>query len=167
MYSHSRFIIQLGVRHTNATYEYSLKGRWPEERYKALLEALQDVLSLLSQLSHVMTQLDKPWRQALLQRTRLSDANFLADVLAVISMCSGSLRAGLPIPQITPGPLVAKFRLGKIRGIDLPTDLSDALPSIVTPETLESDEYMKYALGVSTTFSVPAQFSHLSLDAAV
>jgi hypothetical protein len=74
-----------------------------------LLETLQDLLSLLAQLNHVLAQLDRPWRKALLERTRLSDPVFLGDVLAILTMCSTGLRAGSPLPQITPSPLVARF----------------------------------------------------------
>jgi hypothetical protein len=63
----------------------------------------------MSQLNHVLCQLDRPWRKALLDRTRLSDPVFLGDVLAVITMTSTALHAGTPLPQITPSPLVARF----------------------------------------------------------
>ena len=76
---------------------------------QALLESLQDLLSLFSQLDHVLCQLDRPWRKALLDRTRLSDPMFLSDVLAVLTMCSTALRSGTPLPQITPSPLIARF----------------------------------------------------------
>ena len=103
---------QMKVRHNNAAHEYSLQGRWPEERYKALQEALQDLFALLAQLRHVHSLLDRPWRQALVQRTRLRDLTFLGDVLAVVSMCSSALRSGTPLPQITPSPLVERFVSG-------------------------------------------------------
>ncbi|KAK8861286.1 hypothetical protein IAR55_002105 [Kwoniella newhampshirensis] len=155
---------KLGARHANATYEYSLRGQWPEERYRALLDTLQDTLSLLSQLNHVVTQLDRPWRKALMDRTRLSDPMFLGDVLSVLSMCSTALRAGTALPQITPSPLVARFRMGKTKGLDLPHDPTDQhgeLPSLVTVDVLESDNYMRYALGITTTFSLVARLDRI------
>lgn len=126
---------KLGLRHANAGREYSLRGRWPEERYRALLEALQDSLSLLSQLNHILNQLERPWRRALLDRTRLSDLTFLGDITAVIALCSTSLRAGSPLPQITPSPLVARFRAGRYQGFAVP-DPADfgEVPSVVTVE---------------------------------
>ncbi|WVQ74377.1 hypothetical protein IAR50_003978 [Cryptococcus sp. DSM 104548] len=155
---------KLGARHINATREKSLRGKWPEERYKALFETLQDTLSLLSQLNHVLTQLDRPWRKALLDRTRLSDPVFLGDVLVVLSMCSTALRAGSSLPQITPSPLVARFRMGKTKGLDLPldpTDQSNELPSLVTVDVLESENYMRYALGITTTFSLVSRLDRI------
>ncbi|WVR04089.1 hypothetical protein IAU60_001088 [Kwoniella sp. DSM 27419] len=155
---------KLGARHANASLEYSLRGQWPEERYKALLDTLQDLLSLLSQLNHVLTQLDKPWRRALLDRTRLSDPTFLGDVLSVLSMCSTALRAGTALPQITPSPLVARFRMGKTKGLDLPhdpTDPSSDLPSLVTVDVLESENYLRYALGITTTFSLISRLDRI------
>ncbi|WRT65402.1 uncharacterized protein IL334_002345 [Kwoniella shivajii] len=155
---------KLGARHNFAASEYSLRGQWPEERYKALLDTLQDIFSLLSQLNHVLTQLDRPWRKALLDRTRLSDPIFLGDVLAVLSMCSTALRAGTALPQITPSPLVARFRMGKTKGLDLPhdpTDQSGELPSLVTVDVLESDNYLRYALGITTTFSLISRLDRI------
>lgn len=97
------------ARHQNALHEYSLKGRWPEERYSALQAAISDLLALLAQLRHVYLQLDRPWRKALLERTRFSDLRFLGDVLAVLSMCSTALQSATALPQITPSPLVERF----------------------------------------------------------
>ncbi|WWC59927.1 uncharacterized protein I303_102489 [Kwoniella dejecticola CBS 10117] len=155
---------KLGARHNFASNEYSLRGQWPEERYKALLDTLQDLFSLLSQLNHVLTQLERPWRKALLDRTRLSDPTFLGDILAVLSMCSTALRAGTALPQITPSPLVARFRMGKTKGLDLPhdpTDPSGELPSLVTVDVLESDNYLRYALGITTTFSLISRLDRI------
>lgn len=104
------------------------------------------MLSLLSQLNHVLCQLERPWRKALLDRTRLSEPVFLGDILAVVSMCSTGLRSGNALPQITPSPLVARFvsatwsaradeqRMGKTKGLDIPHDpaAQGELPSLVT-----------------------------------
>jgi hypothetical protein len=107
--------IQMAPRHQNALHEYTFKGRWPEERYQALQVAVSDLLALMAQLRHVYLQLDRPWRKALLERTRLNDLRFLGDVLAVLSMSGTALRSGTALPQITPSPLVERFvsALGK------------------------------------------------------
>jgi len=99
----------MAARHQNALHEYSFKGRWPEERYQALQTAVSDLLALLAQLRHVLLQLDRPWRKALLERTRLNDLRFLGDVLAVLTMSGTALRSGTALPQITPSPLVERF----------------------------------------------------------
>jgi hypothetical protein len=70
-----------------------------------------------------------------LQRTRLSDSQFIGDLLAVIceflacpefiaslftstetdaararsAMCASALKSGTPLPQVTPGPLVERL----------------------------------------------------------
>jgi len=100
---------KMGVRHANAAKELSLRGRWPQERYAGLLTALLETESLLAQLNHLLPQMDARWRRALMARTRMADPLFLGDVLAVISMTAAALKAATPLPQITPGPLVAKY----------------------------------------------------------
>lgn len=57
---------------------------WISADLKALLDCQVDLMSLLSQLNHVLSQLERPWRKALLERTRLIDPSFIGDVLAVI-----------------------------------------------------------------------------------
>jgi hypothetical protein len=99
----------LGIRHNNAKKEFSIRGEWPEERYRGLMNTLIETMSLLSQLNHLLPQMDWKWRKAFLMRTRMNDPLFLGDVLAIISMSSTALRVGSPLPQITPGPLVAKY----------------------------------------------------------
>lgn len=73
------------------------------------MNTLVETMSLLAQFNHLLPQMDVKWRRALLSRTRMSDPLFLGDVLAVISMTSAALNAGTPLPQITPGPLIAKY----------------------------------------------------------
>jgi hypothetical protein len=164
----------MGVRHVNASNELSVRGRWPQERYQGLLNTLVETMSLLAQLNHLLPQLDVRWRRALLARTRMADPLFLGDVLAVISMTSAAL---------TPGPLVAKYvscgtkrhierqdadgqHMNKYKGLDLPADpahhYQEDLPTHVTVEVLESDDYMRYALGVTVSYALMAR-----LDAMV
>ena len=116
-------LAKLANRHANAKFEYSLRGRWPEERYKvsqcvdgvmliafqALMEAVRDALMSLHQLHHVLSQLDRPWRKVLLNRIQFDNPAFLGDILAVFSMCSTALASGTALPQITPSPLVARL----------------------------------------------------------
>jgi len=181
----------MAARHQNALHEYSFKGRWPEERYQALQTAVSDLLALLAQLRHVLLQLDRPWRKALLERTRLNDLRFLGDVLAVLTMSGTALRSGTALPQITPSPLVERFvslinlvgiglnsledweiqrnsasRLGEFRG----PHVSDCgrcvlwnLNGLGTtyPLVLESEAYMRFAVGVTTTFSIMARLDRI------
>ncbi len=143
-----RKLAKTGMKHEAIKFEFSLKGRWPIERYqvsprevcnvtnfandprlhKALHDVCVDMVALLSQMHHVMAGMPYPWRRALLERVKLLDHRFLGECLAVISksgtarvrlsgtevgfyvaMCSTSLRAGTPLPQITPGPLVERL----------------------------------------------------------
>ena len=60
------------------SYELSLRGVWPLERYEALKGTLMDLTALLSQLQFVLTTLTLPWRRALLKRTRLMDVRFVS-----------------------------------------------------------------------------------------
>lgn len=150
-------LTKLGVRHAMAKKELSLRGAWPEDAYQGLQNTLVETMSLLAQFNHLLPQMPPNWRKALLLRTRMCDALFLGDVLAVISMASSALRAATPLPQITPGPLIAKYHMNRYKGIELPRDPAEVhedMPTLVTADVLASDDYMRYALGVSTIYAL-------------
>lgn len=117
---------------------------------------------LLSHLLSIVERLEPAWCRAFLRRTRLLDADFQGDVLAVISenyclpcrsladfvlsaMISNSLRSGQPLPQITPCPLLDRFMI-KHHGLDvIHPDAEDddyGIPRTMTIETLKSEQYL-------------------------
>lgn len=119
-------------------HQTSLKSSSPQ----ALQDVCVDIVALLSQMHHVLAGMPYPWRRALLERVKLLDHRFLGECLAVISefevslrpwqrsgdgpypaMCSTSLRAGTPLPQITPGPLVERLVSAPCEGSRIPTDI--------------------------------------------
>lgn len=157
-------LTKLGVRHGMAERELSLRGAWPKDAYQGLQNTLVETMSLLAQFNHLLPQMPPNWRKALLLRTRMCDPIFLGDVLAVISMTSSALRAATPLPQITPGPLIAKYHMNRYKGLDLPKDpaeVHDDMPTFVTVEVLESDNYMRYALGVSTIYALMSRLDSI------
>ncbi|BEI80174.1 hypothetical protein CcaverHIS002_0107030 [Cutaneotrichosporon cavernicola] len=149
-------LTKLGMRHEFAQKELSLRGTWPKDAYGGLQAILVETMSLLAMFNHLLPQMPPTWRKALLLRTRMCDPLFLGDVLAVISMTSSALRAAAPLPQITPGPLVAKYHMNRYKGVELPDPAEgwEGMPTHVTAEVLQSDDYMRYALGVSTIYAL-------------
>jgi uncharacterized membrane protein YgaE (UPF0421/DUF939 family) len=147
----------------NAMYELSLRGKWPAWRYQRILELQIQISNLLSQLTSVLEQMEPPWAHAFLKRTRLSDADFQGDVLAVISLISVSLRTGNPLPQVTPCPLLDRF-MERRHGLYIVHEESEedfGLPKVLTEETLESLQYMIFCVGVSTAFSIVTRLDKL------
>jgi hypothetical protein len=82
--------------------QFSLRGRWPAERYQKILEIQlylhflllrilayysisREIAYLLSHLMSVLQHLEPAWTRAFLRRTRFLDPDFQGDVLAVIS----------------------------------------------------------------------------------
>jgi hypothetical protein len=84
--------------------QFSLRGRWPAERYQKILEIQlylhltlygkglfayysipSEIAYLLSHLMSVLQHLEPAWTRAFLRRTRFLDPDFQGDVLAVIS----------------------------------------------------------------------------------
>ncbi|EPS93995.1 hypothetical protein FOMPIDRAFT_156436 [Fomitopsis schrenkii] len=146
------------VLKTNIIYEFSLRGKWPAKRQTAFL---------LSHLMSVVEHLDPAWSRAFLRRTRLLDADFQGDVLAVISMISTSLRTGTPLPQVTPCPLVDRFMI-YTHGLNIVRQEEDddyGLPRTLTIDTLENEQYLSFAVGYTTAFGIILRLDKLMVAA--
>ncbi|KAF9028574.1 hypothetical protein BDZ89DRAFT_1066048 [Hymenopellis radicata] len=153
------------VLRTNAIYEFSLRGRWPAERYKKILDLQMQIAYSLSHLMSIMEHMEPSWTRAFLVRTRFLDPNFQGDLLAVISMISTSLRTGDPLPQITPCPLVDRFML-KYHGFSVihkEAEEDFGLPRTLTLETLQDEQYLMFCVGVSTAFGIVSRLDRLML----
>ncbi|OCH87285.1 hypothetical protein OBBRIDRAFT_814199 [Obba rivulosa] len=144
------------VLKTNVIYEFSLRGKWPADRYHKILEIQLQLAYLLSHLMSVVEHLEPAWSRAFLRRTRFIDSDFQGDVLAVISMISTSLRTGTPLPQITPCPLLDRF-MTYTHGLNVIRQEADddyGLPRTMTIDTLENEQYLCFSVGVTTAFGI-------------
>ncbi|KAI0638721.1 hypothetical protein C8Q77DRAFT_1044286 [Trametes polyzona] len=151
------------VLKTNIVYEFSLRGRWPSERYQKILDLQLQIAYLLSHLMSVVEHLEPAWSRAFLRRTRFLDADFQGDVLAVISMISTALRTGNPLPQITPCPLLDRFMI-HTHGLNVIRQEADddyGLPRTMTIDTLENEQYLCFSVGVTTAFGIVLRLDKL------
>jgi hypothetical protein len=111
----------------------------------------------------VLQHLEPAWTRAFLRRTRFLNPDFQGDVLAVISegpakshvsqlltyaisvgMISTALRTGVPLPQITPCPLLDRFILYH-HGLNVMRYEDDddyGLPRTMSMDVLEDEQYM-------------------------
>ncbi|KAI0353282.1 hypothetical protein OH77DRAFT_1407363 [Trametes cingulata] len=151
------------VLKTNIVYEFSLRGRWPSNRYQKILDLQLQIAYLLSHLMSVVEHLEPAWSRAFLRRTRFLDADFQGDVLAVISMISTALRTGNPLPQITPCPLLDRFMI-HTHGLNVIRQEADddyGLPRTMTIDTLENEQYLCFSVGVTTAFGIVLRLDKL------
>ncbi|KAI5115077.1 hypothetical protein M0805_006708, partial [Coniferiporia weirii] len=65
----------------NVAYEFSLRGKWPQERYTTVHEIQMEIAHLLSHLRSVTEHLELSWARAFLKRTRFLEPDFQGDVL--------------------------------------------------------------------------------------
>ncbi|KAG2140498.1 uncharacterized protein EDB93DRAFT_1241857 [Suillus bovinus] len=147
----------------NVIYEFSLRGKWPAERYLKILEIQMQIAYQLCHLMSIVHDLEPAWAHAFLRRTRMLDSDFQGDVLAVISLISNALHTGSPLPQITPCPLLDRFML-RHHGLNVVHEESEddyGLPRTLTVETLENLQYMTFCVGVSTTFGIITRLDRL------
>ncbi|KDQ52942.1 hypothetical protein JAAARDRAFT_39659 [Jaapia argillacea MUCL 33604] len=150
----------IGLRE-NIIYEFSMRGRWPLERYHTILELQLQISYLLSHLFSVIEQLEPSWTRAFLRRTRFIDPDFVGDVLAVISLISTALRMGNPLPQITPCPLLGRF-MAHQDGLHIVEEDGDyGLPRTLNIDTLENEQYMFFCVAVSTSYGIVTRLDRL------
>ncbi|KAG1814722.1 uncharacterized protein BJ212DRAFT_1361725 [Suillus subaureus] len=151
------------VMKENVIYEFSLRGKWPAERYHKILEIQMQIAYQLCHLMSTVHDLEPAWAHAFLRRTRMLDSDFQGDVLAVISLISNALRTGSPLPQITPCPLLDRFMV-RHHGLNVVHEESEdnyGLPRMLTVETLENLQYLTFCVGVSTTFGIITRLDRL------
>ncbi|KAL1753824.1 hypothetical protein FB107DRAFT_264038 [Schizophyllum commune] len=155
------------TRSQNVTYEFSLRGKWPAERYNKIRDLQIQLAYSLSHLMSVIKHMDPAWTRAFLRRTRLVDSDFQGDLLAVISLISTALRTGTPLPQITPCPLLDRFML-HFHGFNVIHRESEedyGLPRTLSLATLEDEQYLMFCVGVSTTFTIITRLDRLMVAA--
>ncbi|KAG2070593.1 hypothetical protein BDR04DRAFT_1198344 [Suillus decipiens] len=147
----------------NVIYEFSLRGKWPIERYLKILELQMQISYQLCHLMSIVLHLEPAWAYAFLRRTRMLDSDFQGDVLAVISLISNALHTGSPLPQITPCPLLDRFMV-RHHGLNVVHEESEdnyGLPRMLTIETLEDLQYLTFCVGVSTAFGIITRLDRL------
>ncbi|KDR73373.1 hypothetical protein GALMADRAFT_251995 [Galerina marginata CBS 339.88] len=150
---------------TNVGYEFSLRGRWPADRYKKVTDLQIPISFSLSHLMSILEHLDPSWSRALLRRTRFMDPTFQGDVLAVISLISFSLRTGCPLPQITPCPLIDRFmfRYHGLEVIHKDAEEDYGLPRTLSIDLLKDEQYLMFSVGISTAFALVTRLDRLML----
>jgi len=149
----------------NVIYEYALRGKWPAKRYSKILELQMEIAYLLSHLRVVTEHLDVEWSKAFLRRTRFLESDFQGDVLAVLCLISTALRTGMPLPQVTPCPLLDRF-ISQHPGLHvLRVELEDeyGLPRHLTIDTLENEQYLYFSVGAATAFGIVTRLDSLML----
>ncbi|KAF8311865.1 hypothetical protein DL93DRAFT_2115513 [Clavulina sp. PMI_390] len=154
-------IRKLKAQSSNASYEFSLRGKWPAGRYTAISTMQFEIAYLLTHLYTVVIRMDGIWVQAFLARTRLLDPDFLGRLLTTITMCSSSLKTGVPLPQITAAPLIDGLNKNDkmIDVIAQETELG--LPTVLTAEVLRDEQYMCFCVGVASVYSLVRRLDRL------
>ncbi|KAM3117101.1 hypothetical protein RJF_4780 [Candidozyma auris] len=91
-------------------YETAWTGNWPTETYRTLQTLVNDLIQLyyLIYISINQVQDTKEWMPIILDRLGWTNADLVAEVLALTGMSAGALRRKSPMPKITNANLTAK-----------------------------------------------------------
>ncbi|WBW72825.1 transmembrane transporter [Schizosaccharomyces osmophilus] len=145
------------------SYEPSVVGKWPMEKYEALCETELSLLNLLNSLMTTFTTLDDEWMYALLRRIGWFDHKFIADQMAVLYMSSNALQTGNPLPQIVPAPLVDRF-FSKSGDVFLPPVFNDTQfqeQKGLSYDMLSNMNYLNFAVGCTIAYAIVNQIDRI------
>jgi len=159
---------RLMVLKGSISYEWSLRGRWPLKRYEELEQVELQLSKLLTHAVTICENLGPVYSRALLRRTHFLDPIFLADCIAILTMCTTALRTSQPLPQIVPVLIdrylstapgfQVRFHNDDFGSVDLDNQNHSEeesiaqLPKVVTFDTISKEEYQTFAVGVSVAY---------------
>ncbi|KAF7369614.1 hypothetical protein MVEN_00292200 [Mycena venus] len=92
-----------------AKWEGSIRGKWPAAEYARLVDVQVEMIAVLAQLGSSLGHLEKEWQPPYLHSSKVLNPNFIADVMAVFSLISQSLRTGEPMHQVIPTNLLDRL----------------------------------------------------------
>ncbi|KAF5353705.1 hypothetical protein D9758_008696 [Tetrapyrgos nigripes] len=141
-----------------ATWEGSIRGKWPVKEYMALLDVEAEMITALAQLGGALTHMDDEWRVQFLHSTRALNPNFITDVMAVFSLISQSLRTAEPLHAVLPQSLVGRLMYHSHSHHHMHarshSEGTDSKHSSVSLDHVASIDYMFYAAGVVAMFQL-------------
>ncbi|KAJ3778200.1 hypothetical protein FB446DRAFT_714691 [Lentinula raphanica] len=138
-----------------ATWEGSIRGKWPAEEYNALLDAEGEMLVGLALLGGALAHLSDESRIAFMHDTRVLNPNLITDVMTVFSLISQSLRTGEPLHQVLPQSLVGRLLYHHYHHQHLHDGpINSSQRDGLTVEMISSLDYMFYATAIVAVFLV-------------
>jgi len=132
-----------------AQWEGSVRGKWPIEEYRALIDAETEMITGLAQLGGALGHLEDGWRITFLHSTNVLHPNFIGDVMSMFGLVSNSLRTAEPMHQVLPHTLLE--RLFYHRHTTFLSPNSDK-KDIVDIEEMQSLDYMFYCTGLVAVY---------------
>jgi len=132
-----------------AKWEGSIRGKWPIEEYRALIQAENDMFTALAQLGSALGHLEDGWRITFLHSTHVLHPNFISDVMSMFSLVSNCLRTAEPMQQVLPQTLLERLFYHRHTSFLSPdSDKKD----FVDIEEMQSLDYMFYCTGLVAVY---------------
>ncbi|KAJ6610792.1 hypothetical protein B0H10DRAFT_2059028 [Mycena sp. CBHHK59/15] len=146
-----------------AKWEGSIRGKWPAADYTKLVDIQGDMIASLAQLGGALGHLENEWRVTFLHSSKVLNPNFIADVMAVFSLISQSLRTGEPMHQVVPHRLLD--RVFYHHGRAIPVVAAEENGKTVDVERIKSLNYMYYASGIVAVYQLLTSLDELHVIA--
>ncbi|KAI8148341.1 hypothetical protein BJV82DRAFT_506393 [Fennellomyces sp. T-0311] len=110
----------------HARFEPPMRGRFPIERYKVMIEKVDNMADLVADMGFALRELSPIWRQQIASTLITERRDYLASVMTTIKLLSATLAAKMALPPYMIAPGEARNRF--VRALDskihaLPDDL--------------------------------------------
>ncbi|KAK7002342.1 hypothetical protein R3P38DRAFT_2729656 [Favolaschia claudopus] len=149
-----------------AKWEGSIRGKWPAKEYMRLVDVQVEMISVLAQLATSLSHLESTRQAPYLRTSNVLNPNFIADVMAVFSLISHSLRTGEPMHQVTPTNLLDRLLYhdshGHVRPLNSPTNQPGSTAQDMI-EAMKSSSYMYYASSIVGVYQLLRYLDELHL----
>ncbi|KAJ6538107.1 hypothetical protein B0H19DRAFT_1079182 [Mycena capillaripes] len=150
-----------------AKWEGSIRGKWPAAEYTRLVDVQVEMIVILAQLGTSLGHLEQGWQPPYLQHSKVLNPHFIADVMAVFSLISQSLRTGEPMHQVIPTNLLDRlFYHDSHASARVPTESLEVGEKALAPldvESIKSPNYMYYASSIVAVYQLLRSLDELHL----
>ncbi|KZP19305.1 hypothetical protein FIBSPDRAFT_1045659 [Athelia psychrophila] len=134
-----------------ATWEGSVRGKWPVEEYESLVQTESQMIGALAQVGSALGHLEDSWRITFLHSTNVLHPNFISDVMSMFGLVAQSLRTGEPMHQVLPQTLVERLFYHRHTSFLAP---GSEKKDMVDIEEMESIDYMFYCAGLVGVYHI-------------
>ncbi|KAJ7257147.1 hypothetical protein C8J57DRAFT_1136056 [Mycena rebaudengoi] len=140
-----------------AKWEGSFRGQWPAEEYTKLIDVQVEMIASLTQLGSALGHLEREWRTTFRHSSKVLNPNFIADVMAIFTLISQSLRTGEPMSQVLPHSILERLVYHHGRSL---------VPAVIIGrgidvQQIKSLSYMQYASAVVAVYQLLASLDEL------
>jgi uncharacterized membrane protein len=142
-----------------ANLDISIRGSWPEDKYRELLKVHGRLLEAISQMAGALTGLNLKWRQRMLYTTAMLNPKTISEVSMQLHLLANALRTAKPLPHALTMLLESTLtNQDTIRNLERSIQVkAGKKEDLLTLEMIQDPQYMKYTAAVMANITFVRQ----------